>query len=498
MNALLKYTGYPLVDVGAATIAAFSNKRDLATVEAKDLDEMAVFIAECYTREPLKRFIASIFPNAGYVNSNMHDDKRAREIERVLYGYRASIPDHAPPCVFCARPAVEKVFRQHIPLITGDEVMNLGAEGKPGLSVCGTCLLCVQAFPLGSKLRCNRRSLLVHSDVPDLILGFAREFLLENRRILSISNSSEENANYPRTIILNALSSIDDSRHIDDDEVMLSLTAYHLTNYGTAPDITIYRLPSEVLQFVRVARSAKYRTVWNRLVARAWELPRQANRKKVNHTDLTVDAMVQHTEDHQAVSRRNLLYESLFDEPINSRQFIRLHVLRHATSTALDNNLEEVDVRLASWPLTSLFLKEVTGMDRIRIDAIKQVGDRLAALIFDDEDQRLLTDLYGKNKGMLGYRALRSTLVKASTRQIKSGKPVIISFDEIVTIFEYSQDTPRVDWELARDLLYIRVLDWLYERGFFRSHPEAAQEIAEQADDVATDEDGETAQSIEL
>jgi hypothetical protein len=39
---MLRYTGHPLVDVGAATIAAFANKRDLAQVTSADLDAFAL------------------------------------------------------------------------------------------------------------------------------------------------------------------------------------------------------------------------------------------------------------------------------------------------------------------------------------------------------------------------------------------------------------------------------------------------------------------------
>ena len=41
---MLKYTGHPLVDVGAATIAAFVGKRDLASINETDFDKVADFI----------------------------------------------------------------------------------------------------------------------------------------------------------------------------------------------------------------------------------------------------------------------------------------------------------------------------------------------------------------------------------------------------------------------------------------------------------------------
>ena len=42
---MLEYTGHPLVDVGAATILAFSGKRSLSSLAESDLDKIADFIS---------------------------------------------------------------------------------------------------------------------------------------------------------------------------------------------------------------------------------------------------------------------------------------------------------------------------------------------------------------------------------------------------------------------------------------------------------------------
>ena len=43
---MLRYTGHPLVDVGAATIGAFVGKRDLSKVTQEDMHVVARFF-EC-------------------------------------------------------------------------------------------------------------------------------------------------------------------------------------------------------------------------------------------------------------------------------------------------------------------------------------------------------------------------------------------------------------------------------------------------------------------
>ena len=163
LKPLLRRTGYPFVDVGAATIGAFHRKPDFQELTVEDLDAVADFIAERYVRDPLKSFLSCIFPNAGYVNANMGAPKREEEIRRTLYGYHEEPRPDAPKCTFCGRPAGSVAFRQHIPLTAGGGQMNFGPGGRAGSPVCGICLLCVQAMPLGCAMRCNGRLLLVEA-----------------------------------------------------------------------------------------------------------------------------------------------------------------------------------------------------------------------------------------------------------------------------------------------------------------------------------------------
>src|SRR5207245_1188253 len=109
------------------------------------------------------------------------------------------IPKSEELCVFTGRPAMGlslslkegkdplppgRAYRQHIPLITGEGIINFSPGGDPGLPVSGLALLCLQFFPMGCQ-KCGGRLLAVHSDNPEIILYFARQALHENRRTVS-------------------------------------------------------------------------------------------------------------------------------------------------------------------------------------------------------------------------------------------------------------------------------------------------------------------------
>ena len=81
--------------------------------------------------------------------------------------------------------------------------MNFGPGGRAGSPVCGICLLCVQAMPLGCAMRCNGRLLLVEAGDRRATYDFALEFLSQNRQILSlIDGSGEEKIRYPQSTAL--------------------------------------------------------------------------------------------------------------------------------------------------------------------------------------------------------------------------------------------------------------------------------------------------------
>ena len=87
------------------------------------------------------------------------------------------------------RPAFGRAFRQHIPLTTGEDVINFHPYGDAGLPVSGKAILAIQAFPLGCA-KVAGRLLAVHSDNEELLLHFASSFLTQNRRLIQLAQEA--------------------------------------------------------------------------------------------------------------------------------------------------------------------------------------------------------------------------------------------------------------------------------------------------------------------
>lgn len=494
---MLTYTGHPFVDVGVATITAFAGKRDPAMVTSDDLDAMADYIEQNYTRNPLRSFLTVAFTsNAWFAQDAYNPDKsglteserqkrretRRQWADRHLRSWRAaSETTGASACAFTGRPVVAEALsgklppgragRAQIPLLQGDDNINFYPGGDTGIPVSGIALLCLQAFPLGCA-KVGGSLLAVHADDGNLTLRFARRNLDRNQREVTLAQQSgldkmPESTHTLGTFLIGTLLDLEDERRkaLEDDESPPSITAYHINN-GKSPRLDIYHVPLEVTSFLRQVTAASYRSQWDALVARAWQRPPEKSAKaKVGPTEYE--------------PRRNFLYEDVLSLPADAPRFLRTYFLRSALRRARDDDprrgysaLTEAD--LVSWDLTRLFLKEVLRMDSTRASEIRNLGDRLAAYVQAENDRRFFRTFLTEGR----YSQLRIALIRADLDSVRHGHGPLISFDQFIDVFEVGEESPREDWRLARDLVLIRMIEQLHASGWLTRNADDVRDAA--------------------
>jgi CRISPR-associated protein Cst1 len=486
---MLKYTGHPLVDVGVATVTAFAGKRDPTRLTEADLDKVADYMAREYTRQPLMSFLTVAFPNSGFTQPAYKEQPEKRTIyaERTLRAYRVDIPTLGVADIFTGQPAVDipfdvkgelkpgYTFRQHIPLLTGEDVINFYPGGDAGLPVSGTTMLALQAFPLGCA-KCGGRLLAVHSDNDDLTLHFAKVFLEGNRRAIQLAQDArstkmpEPQYAYRTLLIQTLLEASAMQREARQEEQLFSLTAYHLTNSGQGVKLDIYYLPLEIIGFLRDMHTAEYRQDWNTIVHWAWEVaPEKKGGKKQG-------------DDKPFQPRRNWLYEDLFGLPDTALRFLHTYFLRVAlryakgqTTDPRANYSLQREASLVSWKITERFLWRILHMDKERIEQIRTLGDRLAEYVSAQNDRYLFANFRVQN-----YHHFRTTLLRANLAQVKRGNPPIIAFDPYIEVFEMAESDYRPDWRLARDLVLIRMIERLCALGWLGANMDAVPEVSEE------------------
>ncbi|MCB9009811.1 MAG: type I-B CRISPR-associated protein Cas8b1/Cst1 [Ardenticatenaceae bacterium] len=487
---MLEYTGHPILDVGIATIVAFANKNLPQELTDDDLENAADYMHQLYTDPIFTGFISITFTiNAGFTQPGFKKTPEKRNIysERVLRSFRKSTPVLEEKGVFLGLPVADvpfdadgklehgRVFRQHMPMQTGEKTINFHPGGDAGLPVSGLALLAIQAYPLGS-VKCGGRTLSIHSDSPDIMVYFAHQFLEENRyaiQMAQLENSkkmSEPYLKYRTLIIKTLLDALDMRQEQLDDEEPFSVTAYYMTNSGQGAGLDIYHLPSQLIEYLAEMYSAKYRLVWQQIEHLAWVRFKQTSKQKEAPADFRPD--------------RNWLYEDLFslaEDPYrNGRRFIRTYFLREAYKYARQDQTDprgdystQKEAHLVSWKLTDCFLRRIMYMETERIEQIRRLGDALADYIKTQNDKRFFRAFYVENR----YAYLRNGLIKANTAYVKSGHEPFLTLDSYISIFEDGEELSSRDWRLARDLVLIRLVEQLYKNGWLSANQDAVADV---------------------
>ena len=467
--ALLMWTYHPLVDVGVATLCAMSNRRAPEEVTSEDLEKSTDEIAEAYFSGLLISYLTCVYMNSAYVQPAMKPDRRASYRDRYLKAFRShGIEDSAHTCSFCDRPSAELIHRGQVPLLTGQDTLNFLPGSLGGLPACGACLTALQCIVFGCK-RVEGKLLGVHVDEPALNIDFACLYLRDNRRLLSLARAGMlphkkgpspsldreqmgptfPDSKSPGSLITSDLLSIlERSEDRFQSHRSLSITCYWLSSSGQGPSLEVFHLPSNLLRFLRKAHAAPYGPSWSSLVASAWRPPdpktdAAAGGPGRSRNDILDDIV-------------NIYRDGMLDRSLAAK-FIRRYLLGVTSPQA--NALK----RRTEWGLTELFLREVLGMTKQRIERIKDFADRLAGFIAEMNDRRLFRDVVFSNRSWV----LRTALTRAQRREAHDKNLLLFGLDDYLGAFE-ADDAARFDnWDLVRDLISIRLVETLHERNFF-------------------------------
>jgi len=455
-DPMYKWTNHPLLDMGIASLISFSGREGPEDLTPDDLEKFACYAEQAYFSPELASYLTVLF-TSNFINPSFSAEKKVSFVKEILRSYKNHPDANLARCTYCGGASVRRAHRDLVPMITGREAVNFFPGGVPGLSLCGKCILALQALSVGSPM-CSGRSLIVACDDPRLTLGLVKAWQPEIRKRIQLSQQSGQKLpplTRPLTRTIDALATIEAQQ---EDETFSSMTVYHLSNSGQGPQVEIHFLPSSVVRFVQRARAVRYSAAWKQIVHRAWEVP--AGPKKG-----------QKGEGPKEIAR-NYLYEDLFTLPDRSGRFVRTYFLRKATQYAQGSGDPRSDYTgwkdyiPGLWDLTSLFLREVMAVDVKRIEAIKKLGDTLANEITTENDRRLWWRLYSAD----AYRQARLAMIQASKQRLRRGSEPVISFDAFLEVFEEGDELPRVDWRLAWDLVLIRVVEKLYEAKWFENN----------------------------
>jgi hypothetical protein len=120
-----------------------------------------------------------------------------------------------------------------------------------------------------------------------------------------------------------------------------------------------------------------------------------------------------------------------------------------------------------------MLLEEVVGMERRRIEAIRDLADHLASIIHTENSKSLLREVYeAKNSD-----AVVKMLNRLSFNRLKEGLKPSIRLDEYILIFSENEELARTNFRLAWNLIKMRVIERLFEFRAEVIQPEALKDL---------------------
>lgn len=501
---MLRLTGFPLPDVGILTLTLLAGAAQPDQVTREGLDRAADYLQSFYSQGIGKSLAAGVvFPNSGFVQAAFDKPefqyKRLAWADFVLRGHQnldlepilqslgkdeyremvlRGVEDS--PCAFTGQPAYLRVSRDMLPMINGRGIMNFSPMGDAGLPVSDVILLAIHALPLGCVIT-QGALLAVESDDPALMFDFVKANLDQNRRFISLASQNDydkfPNLSSYKTRLMDVLvKSFIEGENRRESHRAPSLNAYHFSNNGTSARVAIYALPSSTIMFVRDASKDEYATSWREIVRRGW------TQEKDEADELRQKA--------PKLTKRNFIYEDLFDLPEKARNFLRTYFFRRPLEKFRKGDPRNgyspfTDTDLISWNLTALFLKRIMNMEKSRIDSISNLGAQLAAYIEHQDNRRFLQILF---KGG-SYASFRTNLLRAIRDYAQLAPPnsePLVTLESYVKIFEEGDGFEKTDWRLAYDLLLIRIFEVLHQSGYLsKAAPDLQAD--EETDEARTD-----------
>lgn len=473
----LRWTDYPLMDAALAGLCVFSGIRDArrgpVLLTPAHLQEFQSWAEDAYFSPELTGWIAVVF-TSNFLNPSFNPDKKREVLRDILTAYQRPnlLPERC--AIFPELQAQGRVARDLMPMLMGRSPMNFYPDGRPGLPLSGQAITALQGLALAAPL-VSGRALILDADDRQLLLRAVATWQGEWLRRVSLSQAKGEKLpiwSAPRTRLVESLRQILGLRpaEIDEDDVSLStfkggVTIYHLTNSGQGPDAHIYTLEQPAIQFLRGAEQ-QFPQEWRALL-----------QAQTHRADKTKDPRFGSCND---------LEEALFSLPTGAASFLRRYLMppfeqarrasqaqgKKATQKPAQEVLPPIPLE-GLWGITELFLMEVVGMEKARVEAIEALGERLGKWIVNENDKQLFRELYeARGAGPLRHVLLKAMLEK-SKQDAKSGtedRDLITTTDDYLRIFTEADETVRADFTLARDLLKMRVIQYLHDARFFEKN----------------------------
>lgn len=467
----LRWTGHPVIDMGVAAVVINTENDTPDEVTVAQWKSLLNTLQDDYIKGKFVKHSDLLFMRNSFDNNSFRSDpqKRTDKIKEVFSIATKRENLLSEECSFFPEfSAVMRASRERLPLIQGNDQINFFSDGVHGIPISSLALSTVLAIPLVTLIA-SGRLMIVAIDDKNLLLDLCEEWYKKLKgefAKISLNGGALRERKAPRTRLIDSLQELFPKYKEGASDSYTGITLYALTNTGQGPRIDIHSFLPNVYRFTSRANAAKYRPLWMSLTNAFWISDKG---KKTDGTP---------TEDQRPLFK-NLVFESLPSLPVSAPNFIRRFFLEYVKNrVGLSDKNQVTDMSL--WILLDLFLNEIITMKKERIAKIRDLADELANEIYENNDKGLFRQLMGLVTNSTSYIAFRQILLRTLRERLRRKGKLLLTLDDYLLLFETGEEYPEANWHLVRDLVRIRCLETLHDRGYFTEAPELLDEETEE------------------
>jgi len=451
MNYYFKWTGNPFVDNGIAAILSFCNKKEPEKITKKDIELMCDILYVLYIQDKWVKDLYTALSGNTHVTAPRAAGKKTLKLKYLKEELTKLKNDitycgKEGNCIACgSRDSRNPINRSSIPL-SGFMNNNFLSYNYVGADYCSACTLASQFMPLVGY-KCGNKVMILQSNNINVILIWAKQLIKKVKEQISTGNysgiydngySNPKNALFHITTDL-IITHIEPIKIVKKNKENISIRLYNYTNYNQLPlrPLEIYDLPTPVFTFLRLIKIPEYNKMWKLIVKRGF------NEKKIKNKT-----------EEEYKNTYNDVYEKLL-----KNQNILNYLLNHKYKKTYCN-----------WEFLSIYLKEIRFMQKERIQAIKELADKISELIILKDNAKRINQIQQATK----YDSFRNVLLKIWKDWILIKKETpLIDFDILV---EHIFPEGALSWKETQDLILFRLYEklqkWLINKNELKEDEE--------------------------
>lgn len=424
--------GEPMVEIGRLGLIEFCDKDKFNSYEEFEKEMKKLF--NTYVFSPSKTLNQIFSDNSKFTHNSTAKDLKQRFENSFNYFHESITQNYKGFCLSCGKKDdlcnVEKML---FPMTTGDKNVNFTSFFSSNLLMCKTCMSSLFFIPINSqKVDWGKAFLISDNSEINKFWAEINNELLTSNIVKNIDIMPDSKTSIFTNFIYEML------EELKDEELFGDITFYLISNVDRNTQIDFIHINRNQLEFIKSISPKSFteyfgssaKNEWNSLIFKYANKERKLDGKKVKFAD-------------DVIANKNYknglkYFNPLINSFINNKSILGFLKRSHS-----------------SWHLTQIYLKEIKGMRKERLEVLKKVADNLQNFNKNDDKQFINKVIFPieKTKSQSEFREKLRSLMR---KYLLISKEPLFGTDEMVFQILPSGE----NWQETRDILLIA----LYEK----------------------------------